>query len=384
MSKQSKLILSIVVVIIIALGIWYGVSISDKKVSIQETKEPIKIGAILPLTGDAAQWGLAPLRGAELAVQEINQNNFLDTNFNLITEDTKCDPKEGVSGFTKLVSIDKVNLVMGEVCSGVTLAVAPLAESNKILLISPASTNPGISGAGDYIFRVIPSDALRGKIFAEYVFQKGYRRVGIIYINNEGGKGNRDSFKNRFKELGGQIAIEETYEQGVTDLRTQLIKIKKASPEIIVIVSYPTDTYVLIKQAKELKINIPLYFQTEAVEDPNVLREAGDAADGVIYILPAPAEGKKPNEFIQKYEKVYGIKPELFAAEAYDIIWLIAQAIKETGKSDPTTIKNYLYTVENYQGASGVITFDQNGDVLKPMAIKTIKNGKPTLLEIVK
>jgi len=351
---------------------------------IRKEEKEIKIGAILPLTGDAAQWGIPPLRGAELAVQEINSSNFLNSKISLIVEDGKCDPKEGVSAFNKLVSINKVRLIMGEVCSSVTLAIAPIAEKNKILLISPASTNPKISEAGDYIFRVIPSDALRGKVFAEYVFNKGYRKVGIIYINNEGGKGNRDSFKKRFEELGGQIVIEERYEPGATDMRTQLTKIKNVYPEVVMVVSYPSDTPILMKQAKELGLNTPLYFQTEAVEDPNVLREAGNAAEGVIYILPAPAEGEKPNEFIQRYEKAYGKKPELFAAEAYDIIWLIANAIKETGKTDPTSIKDYLYTVKDYPGASGVITFDKNGDVLKPMAIKTIKNGKPVLIETVK
>ena len=376
--KNKKILIPLILILLAVIIV--GIITYPKK------KEPevIKIGAILPLTGDAAQWGIPPRRGAELAIKKINEANFLNFKLDLIVEDGKCSPKEAVSAFNKIITVDKVRLVMGEVCSGATLAIAPIAEKNGILLISPASTNPTISEAGDYIFRVIPSDALRGKVFAEYVFNKGYRRVGIIYINNEGGKGNRDSFKERFENLGGQIVIEETYKPGSTDMRAQLTKIKSISPEVVIAVSYPSDTYILMKQAKELELNIPLYFQTEAVEDSNVLREAGNAAEGVIYILPAPAEGEKTDEFIQEYEKVYGIKPELFAAEGYDIIWLIANAIKDTGKTDPKSIKDYLYKVKNYQGASGIITFDENGDVLKPMAIKTIKDGKPTLIELVK
>lgn len=348
-----------------------------------ENKE-LKIGAILPLTGDSAQWGIPPSKGAEIAADEINENDFLEgKKLKILFEDTKCDPKEGVAGFNKLISVHGVKIVLGGVCSSVTLAVAPIAEKNKILLISPASTNPKITDAGDYIFRIIPSDELRGKVFATYLFNKGYRKVGIIYINNEGGKGNRDSFKNAFQNLNGQIIIEDTYDAGTTDIRSQLTKIKNTSIEALVIVSYPSDTIILLKQAKELGITVPLYFQTEAVEDPNVLREAGSSAEGVIYILPAPAEGEIPNEFVKKYQKRYGIKPELFAAEAYDIIWLIAKAIRDTKKVDSNSIKKYFYTIKNYQGASGIITFDNNGDVLKPMAIKTIKNGNPLLLEVV-
>ena len=132
--------------------------------------EFIKIGAILPLTGDAAQWGIPPQKGAELAVEEINKAGGINgKKLKLIVQDTKCEPKAGVSSFQKLISDKEIRIVIGGVCSSVTLAVAPIAEKNKILLISPASTNPKITNAGDYIFRVIPSDDLRGKVFAEYL-----------------------------------------------------------------------------------------------------------------------------------------------------------------------------------------------------------------------
>ncbi len=371
--------------------IWIGIGIAVAVILVAvfivtQTKREagvIKIGAILPLTGPNAQWGVPPQKGAELAIEEINRKRGVKRkNFVLVAEDTRCEPKEGVSAFNKLLA-QNIKIVLGGVCSSVTLAAAPIAERNKILLISPASTNPKITQAGDFIFRVIPSDALRGKVFAEYLFSKKIRNVAMLYINNEGGVGNKNAFAKRFTELGGKIVDEESYGQESTDMRTQLSKIATSKAEAVVIVSYLGDTPLIMKQAKELGLSLPLYFQTEAVEDPNVLRVAGDAAEGVIYILPAPAEGKRPNEFVQKYEKIYGKKPELFAAESYDIICLIAKAIKETGKSDPITIKDYLYTVKNYQGASGLITFDKNGDVLKPMAIKTIRKGKPVLLEVV-
>jgi len=375
-----KRIFSLGVILLIICGlIWVS---CQKKVE----EKVVKIGAILPLTGDAAQWGIPPLKGAQLAIDEINSKGGIRGRLlKLLPQDTKCDPKEGVSAFNKLLSVDKTKIIIGAVCSSVTLAVAPIAEKNEVLLISPASTNPKITEAGDYVFRVIPSDTLRGKVFAEYLFKnEGFKKVGIIYINNDGGRGNRDAFKERFEGLGGKIVIEETYDPEAIDMRTQLPKIKHADIEALMVVSYPRDTVLLLKQAKEIGLNKPLYFQTEAVEDPHVLRETKGAAEGIIYILPASASGKIPEEFVRHYESRYEIKPELFAAEAYDIINLIAKAIKKTDSTDPTKLKEYLYTIKNYQGASGIITFDKNGDVLKPMAIKMIINGKPKLITVIK
>lgn len=348
----------------------------------------IKIGAILPLTGDAAQWGIPPMKGAQLAIDEINSRGGVNGKKILLKiEDDRCDPKDGVSAFKKLTIDKELKIIVGAVCSSVTLAVAPLAESYKILLISPASTNPTITDAGDYVFRVIPSDDLRGKIFAEYLYNDvKIKNVAILYINNDGGVGSRNSFLKYFTELGGKIVIEESYEQGTKDARSQLSKIKNSEIDAVLVISYPSDTILILKQTKELKLQKPLYFQTEAVEDPNVLKESGNTSEGIVYILPAEAEGNEVSEFKKLYRVKYDIEPELFAAEAYDIIKLIANAIsfQEADFISTEKVKDYLYNVKNYQGASGIITFDNNGDVLKPMAIKTIKDGKPIVIAIKK
>jgi len=345
---------------------------------------PIKIGVIVPLTGDAAQWGIPPRNGAQLAADEINAAGGVNgRKIELLIEDGKCDPQTAVTAFNSLRARYNVEVVLGEVGSSATLAIAPIAEREHVALISPASTNPKITDAGDFIFRVIPSDALRGKVFAEYLHDDlKLNRVAILYINNEGGVGNRDSFKARFTELGGKVIADEAYAQDANDVRSQLTKIKASDAEALMVVSYPRDTVIVMKQAKELNLGKPLYFQTEAVEDSNVLREAGSTAEGVAYILPAPAEGEAADRFAKAYEKRFGKKSEIFAAEAYDIIQLIAAAIGANPKASVTgeMIRDYLYGVKGRASASGTITFDQNGDVVKPMAIKRIKDGTPVVV----
>jgi len=347
-------------------------------------KETIKIGVMSPLSGEASQWGIPPKEGIQLALEMVKgkvDNKVIE----VIYEDTQCDPAKGVNAVQKLINVDKVDAIIGAVCSSVTLAIAPIVEENKVVLISPASTNPKISEAGDYIFRVVPSDVLRGEIFADYIKNDvGLNKVAILYINNEGGVGNRDSFKKRFEELGGKVVVAESYEQGAREVRTQLIKIKDQNPQAIIVVSYPADSVVVLKQAKELGLSLPLYFQTEALEDPSVIQGAGEAAEGVVYILPAEPLGREVEEFRRAFKEKFNKEPALYAAEGFDAFNLIIKAIKDckTEADLSSCIKDKLYTIKNYQGASGIITFDEKGDVLKPMAIKRIENGQKKVLMI--
>jgi branched-chain amino acid transport system substrate-binding protein len=343
--------------------------------------EPLTIGAVLPLTGEAAHWGIPPRNAAELAIDEINAAGGIGgRKLKFMAEDDRCQPADGVSAFNKIMATANPPVIVGAVCSSVTLAIAALAESRKTVLISPASTSPKLTDAGDFIFRVVPSGSLRGKVFAEYLYnERGLRKLAVLYINNEGGIGGSSSFKAQFTQLGGAVVAEESYAQGATDVRAQLTKIKAANADGVMVGSYPPDTVLVLRQAHELQLQQPLFFTTEAVQNPEVLREAGDAANGAVYILAAPASGEAPEAFTQAYEAKFGKKPELFAAEGYDIVRLVGQAIA-ADKDKPvsgSSIRDFLYQVRNYKGASGAITFDKNGDVIKPYAIMTIEAGSP-------
>src|SRR5438105_1378852 len=131
----------------------------------------IAIGVILPLSGEAAHWGIPARSGAELAVEQVNRaGGGGAATLELAVEDDRCNPTEGVSAFNKIMAAASPSAVLGAVCSGVTLAVAPLAETRRTVLISPASTSPKLTGAGEFIFRVVPPGSRRGKVFAEYVY----------------------------------------------------------------------------------------------------------------------------------------------------------------------------------------------------------------------
>ena len=346
----------------------------------------VTIGAILPLTGNAAHWGIPPREGAEMAVEEFNRAGATSgRKLALQIEDDRCQPADGIAAFNRIKDTTNAVAILGAVCSGVTLAIAPHAEARQTVLISPASTSPKVTDAGDFIFRVIPSGNLRGKIFAEYLYHdRGLRRLAVLYINNEGGIGGSSAFKARFTELGGAVVFEESYPPGVTDLRAQLTKIKASNAEGVLVGSYPPDTVLVLRQALELQLQRPLFLTTEAVQNPDVLRDAGEAANGAVYILAAPATGEMPEKFAKAYEAKFKKQPELFAAEGYDIVRLIGEAIAANKGAAPSgpAIRDFLYQLRDFAGASGTITFDKNGDVTKPYAIKTIASGIPKTIVV--
>ena len=348
----------------------------------KDTEESaIPLGAVLPLTGSAAQWGVPARDAALLAVDEVNaQGGIGGKKLQLDVEDDQCQPASGVSAFQKLLASSHPIAIIGAVCSGVTMAIAPIAERDKVVLISPASTTPLLTNAGDYIFRDIPSDAFRGKVFADFVYSSGHRKISVLYINNEGGVGGQQAFSERFKKLGGNVISVDAYPTDTHDLRAQLTKIKNQQSDGVLIVSYPADTPLLLRQAYELGVHKPLFFQTEALDDPAVLAKASNAAEGATYILPAKPEGPASQEFTRKYKAKFNRDPELFAAEAYDAVMLIRKSIAESGQTSSEAIKAGLHKTVNYDGASGTISFDSNGDVTKPMVIKRIVHGTSTVI----
>lgn len=350
-------------------------------VSKDTSDSPIPLGAVLPLTGSAAQWGVPARDAALLAVEEVNSKGGIrGKKLQLVVEDDQCQPASGVSAFQKILATSHPVVVLGAVCSGVTLAIAPIAERGKVVLISPASTTPLLTNAGDYIFRDIPSDAFRGKVFAEYVFSSGHKNISILYINNDGGLGGQQAFSENFQKLGGTIVSVDAYPADTQDFRAQLTKIKRQHSDGVLIVSYPADTPLLLRQAYELGVHKRLFFQTEALDDPAVLAKAGNSAEGATYILPAKPDGPASQEFIQKYKARFNRAPELFAAEAYDAAMLIKKCLSDaTTPPSSEALKSALYKTQNYAGASGTISFDSNGDVAKPMVIKRIINGVSTI-----
>lgn len=366
MNQTTKWVLLIVAA---ALIIWGLTALNQNQDQTQAPAQTVKIGLMAPLTGDAASYGEGVKKGAELAKKR------LDMNIELVVEDTKCDGKEAASAANKLISVDKVATIIGELCSSATLAAAPVAEQNRVVLISPASTSPQLTTAGDYVFRTVPSDALQGDFGAKLVYGKNLQKLAVLYSNEDYGIGFNKVLTESFKQQGGEVVASEGAERGSTDLRTQLTKIKIAQPDAVyIITNSPAQAGSAIKQIRELGITASI-FGAEGLKSDEVTTAAGSAAEGLI--VSSVSSGNA--EFVSAHKTEFNSEPGPFSAQGHDALLALAEAVRKGG-ANGEAIKNALYQVE-FDGASGRIKFDANGDVAGNYDVYVVQNGQFVLSE---
>lgn len=345
----------------------------------KKKEKEIKIGAALPLTGEGALYGQTAMKAIELAVQEVNSKGGIKgKKLRVIYEDTQLKPNVAVNAVTKLITLDKVPSIIGPMTSNEFLPTIPIAQKNKVVLISPSATSHEISKSGDYKFRTIVSDIYDGTVMARFAYNDmGFRNAAVFYVDESGTKGTCVAFMEEFKRLGGKVLIEEKGTQEGTDFRTQISKLKEAKPDAIYFTGYAKETVIFLRQTRELGITQQL-MTYQLIDDPDVLRRAGETAEDVVFTTPKLTPeigGQAVKDFFEKFRLTYGEDPQNFAPNAYDAVMLIANAMKKYGFS-PEDVKKGLYEVKEYQGASGKITIDANGDVIQPILVMVIKDGK--------
>jgi branched-chain amino acid transport system substrate-binding protein len=337
---------------------------------------PIKIGWVGPLTGDGATIGQNAKDATEISLNEINSNGGINgRKVEVIYEDGKCNGKDSVNAANKLINIDKVSVIYGGACSGETLAMAPLAEKAKIPVLSYCSSAPSITNAGDYIFRMVPSDSYQGVFGADYIFNTLKKKsAAVLYQQTEWASGIREVFVNEFKKIGGSIVVDESFDKDARDFRTQLAKVKSANPDVIYFVSYAEPAIPALTQIKDMGIKSVL-FGADAWSDPKIAKEAGKAAEG---IMNTQLRSKANTEFLAKMKTKTGTDTVAeCSAAAYDGLKILSQVIGGVGtKGD--SIKDALYNID-YKGGVYLdeIKLDSNGDLVgASYVVKKVINGK--------
>jgi branched-chain amino acid transport system substrate-binding protein len=358
--------------------VWFVViifSLVSNIFATQKSKVPkeIKIGAILPLTGDGAKYGEEAKNGIELALEEIK-----DIKIKLIYEDDGGTSVGAINAFNKIVTINKVPVVVGPMYSSTALAVAPLGQKEKVIVFSPSASSPDLTNAGDYFFRNFPSDVYEGSEMAKYAYKVlNLKTVVILSLNLDYGTGLTKVFKKEFESLGGQILSVDFYNQGTTDFRTQLTKIKSLNPDALYLPGMYAEIGLVLKQAKEMGVKTQL-LSCVGFNNPKVLTIAGNTADGVYFARPyydTESQDMQLKTFVEHFKKKYGIEPGIYAAHAYDAMKIIALVIKN-GSYTANNIKTALHLIKNYPGVTGNTSFDKNGDVIKPIMIMKVGKGE--------
>jgi len=363
---MKKLWIGIGIVVIVALAIVFVVTQTKK-----EPKE-IKIGVILPLTGDAASLGEDCKNGIEIALHGFKKKGMKIV---LYYEDSQGKPDIAINAFNKLVGTN-VKIIIGDLFSSPTLAIAPLVKKNKVFLFSPGASNPKISGISKYVFRNYPSDNFEGELIAKYIKQKGYSKVAVLYTNNDYGVGLKNVFTETFLKVGGNIVLSEGYNEDETDFRSILTKVLHSSADALYLPGYYSSIGRIAIQFKQMGGKLPM-FSNIGVEDPKLLDIAKDAVESLIYTAPdvnLKSQAPYIQTFVKNYISKYSKEPGFPAAYGYDTAIILFSVIEKYG-FDPESIRKGL--LENkFEGVTGSITFKPTGDVIKPFIVKMIKNGK--------
>jgi branched-chain amino acid transport system substrate-binding protein len=370
MNKKS-IIGIIIILVLIVLGIYYFNNTKNQQ------DEVVKIGVILPLTGEAAPYGTKIKDGIQFGYNESNA-----TNIELVFEDSQGMDKNVLSSYNKLISIDNSDIIIGPFGSSSVIALSKKVEKDNVILLAPTATSPEISYAGNNIFRIISSDLFDSLVLSNYIVDtQNQTKMSIVYINNEYGVGFTKAFEESLSKKNIQLLEKYAIESQTKDFKSIINKIKNENNEAIIIVGINEIGYFL-KQAKELNLSNQFY-STGMVENPEILDIAGESANGIIYSYPSfdiMNNDSIVSNFVNKYKRSNNVEPSILEALGYDSFNLISSAINNQTKSS-VEIRNYFLSLKDYPLVTGEITFDKNGDVIKPIGIKKIENGKFIWLE---
>ena len=355
----------------------------------EASSDEIKVGANFEMTGNVANYGSATLDGLKLAIKEVNDAGGINgKKITLVTADNKSDPTEAANAATKLISDDKVKVLVGPAVSAAVLAESQIAEENKIPVIAPDATSPTITvddngAVKPYIFRSCFIDPLQGEVMASFASKTLNAKTAVIYTDSSSdySKSLGQVFKEKFEAAGGQVVMEESFVAKDQDFKATLTKIKTANADVIFIPAYYEEVGKIVKQARELGITAPL-LGTDGWDDTKTVDIAGaDALNNTFFSSHYSEQDKDVQGFIEAFTKEYGHAPNVFAALGYDAGKMLADAIKRAGSDDPEKIRQALEETKDLQVGTGKITMDKNHNPIKSAVIIEMQNGNKVMKE---
>ena len=345
----------------------------------------VKLGAVVPQSGGLASYGDKVTKGLDLALDQINaEGGFRGAPIQLIYKDDATNPDRARQVTQELIDQDGVAMVVGGVSSTVALAIAPICESNRVILLSPSASTPDLTGAGEYVFRNWPSDIIEGTAMAKFAKDLGLEKIVVFALDNEFGSGLEAVFSEHFvgKSKYRELLKSYRFEDGQTEFTTMVEEVRELAPDGVYIVAYDQGTSELIKQLRTAGVESVIMATSSVTDD--VIRLAGEQVQNLVFPRPI-FETESANlavaEFVAAYREKYGEDPDIYAAHAYDALKLLVEAMTKGDSSHPDDLKSSLLGIRNYEGAAGKTDFDQNGDVVRYPRIFIIQDERITPYE---
>ena len=347
--------------------------------------EPIKIGINMELSGDVASYGQSTVNGIEMAIDEINAAGGINgQTVELVKYDNKSDAAEATTLATKLMTQDKVVAILGPATSGAFKAEIPVANDNKVPVISGSATADDVtvdaSGVKEYAFRICYNDSYQGTAMANFALNNlSAKNVVIIKdSSSDYGKGLAESFKSTYTANGGTIVTEEAYVKGDTDFNAVLTKIKDMDFDAIFIPGYYNEAGLIIKQARALGITVPI-LGADGFDSPSLLELAGaDALSDVYFTNHYSSLDEDPAvvNFIKAFNEKYEKDPDAFNALGYDLAKFACDAISRASGVTGEAVKDALASTDNFAGVTGSFSVDENHNPVKSIVVIEMQKGE--------
>jgi len=386
MKKASAVALAAMIAAALCAGCGGG----DKKAADNgKGGKEIVVGVNAELTGNVANYGKSMLSGFELAVEELNKAGGIDgKQVKIVTADNKSEPSESGNAATKLVTQNKVVAVVGPATSGCVAAEEPVLTANKIPLIAPCATAPGITLTKDgktkqFVFRACFIDPYQGDIMAQFAAKDlKVKKVAILHdSSSDYSKGLAEVFTKVFTAAGGQVTADEAFLAKDVDFKASLTKIKATNPEAIYIPGYYEEVAKIIKQAREIGLTCPL-MGSDGWDSPKLVEIAGKEATNKGYFTNAyTAEDKDPGvqKFVKAYQGKFNKVPDVFALEGYNTGLVLFNALKTAKSTDGVKIAEALAKTKDLQVANGKFSYDEKHNPITTALVIELKDGKMTL-----
>lgn len=345
------------------------------------SKENVKLGLITPLTGDVKTFGESAKNSFLMAIEEYSRNGKVQ--ITAVIVDDRNDATEGTNAALKLITQDKVSAIIGPLTSKVAIPVSEIAEKNKIPMVTGTATNPKVTIYNHKrkfnVFRACFIDPFQGTVAANFALKNlKAKTAAVLYdVGNDYSKGLAEFFKTTFEKGKGRVIGYESYQKDDVDFSALITKIGIKNPEIIYIPDYYNKVALIAKQVREKGLK-GIMMGGDGWDSPELIKIGGTALIGNYFTNHYSPERKDKiaGAFIEKYQQKHGLVPDSLAALTYDATMITLQSLDKAKKTTPEELRKVLTTLKNYQGVTGTITFDNNGDAIKSVVIlKVEKEG---------
>ena len=338
----------------------------------------IKLGLMVPITGNQAQYGEDMRKGADLALDQLNAAKAIPgATLTLQVEDSKGDPQEAANVAQKFVSEGDITAVIGDFSSTACLAAAPIYQRAGVIMITPVASHPDITKTGNYIFRDTPIASAECGAVTSWAKELGFKKVAVIGRNDDYGRAYGQIFRQQAEAYGATVLDEEYISGDTQDLKPLITGMRAKQPQAVFLALFQVEAALLFRQSKEMNFH-PAFMSGAGLFNPQLITLARTAANGLLLVSTYFPGLDRPEvkAFVAAFKAKYNAVPSKFSAHTYDSVGMVVNAIKTAGSTDRAKVRDALAATKDYKGVTGDITFDKNREVTYPLLRLTIQDEK--------